>query len=134
MFKPTPITVKDRAGKIVQRLDGVALDGDAVQIPIMLMDEAAAALLLTDAQLAFAQQGIQQALAHHAARGNQVRDGGAPSFGLTDAEREAAQGARDAQSAMRQDAWKPDWMLKDERRTAGRSYEDRMSSAWKEHR
>lgn len=134
MFKPTPITVRDRTGNILQRPDGQMLDGDAVHIPIMLADSAGATLRLTDAQRALAQESIKQALAHHAARGGQVHDSGVPSFGLTDAEREAAQGARDARTAILGDAWKSPETRALVARDAARSYEDRMSSAWKEHR
>lgn len=131
----TPIKVRDRAGNIVERLNGALLDGDTLHIPFMLADSAAGVpLRMTDAQRAVAQEGIRQALAHQAARRNQVRDSGVPSSGLTDAEREAAQGARDARSAILGDAWKSPEVRAAQMRDAGRSYEDRMSSAWKEHR
>ena len=131
---PKAIMVRDRAGNIIRRPDGLLLDGDVVHIPITLMDSAAGTLRLTDAQRAVAQEGIRQALAHHAARGGQVQDTGMPSFGLTDAERDAAQGARDARTAFLGDAWKSPEVREAQMRSAGRSYEDRMTNAWREHR
>lgn len=135
---PKPITVRDRAGNIVERLDGVALDGDQVQTRMMFTDGDSAARRhafvreklgpaadgksaafldgayaqltgtavpppppptgplagLTDAQRAVGRDGVQRALAHHAAR---------QTAGGTN---DAAANARDAMGARLNDGWK----------------------------
>ena len=108
--------VVDKHGNVVER-DGPLLDGDAVRVPHRMMDSTPA-FVLTDAQRAMAQRGIERAMADRALREAQPsaivdqwiadlrRPADRPPSLVTDQARAA--GAYDAMSATIRDAWQGD--------------------------